>query len=599
MSKDELAQQTLELILAGHNLEVIALLNDATLLKFSEPLFYLRRGLAYKRLEEFDKALADYDIALELRPGYADAYHNRGILLDLMGEYDKAIADFTKSIEIKPDDESYNCRGNSWDNKREFERAIADYTKAIEMNPGHVHAHNNLGIAWDNKGDYERALLWFNKAIGLDPTDPLPYLNRGAVYEHMNEPEKGLQDYNKALQLKPDFSHAYAQIGTLLTAQKKYSEAISYYDLACKYAPHSKNFQRLLDEAKAKLGEAVEVNSKSDSFSARYVESAITALSEDEKKPIRIACAKINEQITAIRQLIVYKGNESVVHYTQLKTADILVTNRDAKLRYSNVVFMNDPEEGKVLIEHLLPATIKNAFELGKLKEDNNIYLGSFLPEDKADYLVMWRTYGKNELNEEAAGCSITIKRTFFDYEDRGLYADMRPTDIDPTEKQALYHVLYYDKKKKALIADGNEFLITQISTCITNLQKELEGLISLKEPQDIADDSTKNSAINKFVFRYVSELCYFFKSADYHFEKELRVIKYYMPHDSNVKVDMSTAILPRKLYIESTQKARPYIAGVILGPKVPHPERWTYLDAVMKQAGLEIALEASKCKFQ
>jgi hypothetical protein len=385
----------------------------------------------------------------------------------------------------------------------------------------------------------------------------------------------------------------------MLSEQGKHEEALKHYELAYKHSPHSKYFRKLLDEAKAKLGEAADVSDEDTGFSARYVENEIRDLSEKEKRPIRKACAAVNERVEQIRKMIAYKGTEPVVHYTQLRIADIVVMNKDARLRYSNVVFMNDPEEGKILVDFLLDSSLKNAFEKGKLEEDNNIYLGSFLPEDKADYLVMWRTYGKNEMNEEATGCSITLQRKFFDNEDTGLYTDMRSGDTDPTERQALYHVLYFDKAKGTLVMEGNKEMIRGVNKAMKELKSQLATLISLKDKKDKKDEGAKNSAINKFIYRYVSELTYFFKSADYQFERELRVIKYYLPGDAAVKTDLYSTVLPRRLYIESTNHVRPNISRIILGPKVLHPERWMYLDAVMKQNNHDIDLEHSKVKFQ
>ncbi|HLP22341.1 MAG TPA: tetratricopeptide repeat protein [Chitinophagales bacterium] len=600
MTLTELNEITLDLVLKGEYQKVIELLNNDALLQYPEAPFFLRRGVAYKNLEQYDKAIADYNRALELKPGYADAYHNRARVWERKGEFDKAIEDYSRAIELNPGDaEYYNGRGVTSDSKGKFQDAIADYLKAIELDPTYLDAYNNLGVAYHNLKQYDKALDCYNIVINLDATYPLPYLNRGATYEDLGRFDIANADYNKALQLRPGYPEAYAHIGKSYTRRGNYVGALHYFEEAYKYAPYSKYFKKLRDEAKARAGEAVSTNTEDIRFSANYVEKAIAELPEEEKRPLRQACALINERVEHIRSLIVYKGTAPVVHYTQLRTADIMVMNSEARLRYSNVVFMNDPEEGKVLLDFMLDTPMRTAFERGTRQEDNNIYLGSFLPEEKDDYLVMWRTYGKNELKEEAAGCSLTFRRTFFDKQDAGLYTDMQFGEIDPTDRQALYHVLYYDKEKRMIVSEGNKEMVDQVNTEMTNLKFELAALLSLKDPADTNDESKKNAAINKFMYRYVSELRYFFKSADYQFEKELRVIKFYMPHDPAVKTDQRGNELPRRLYIESTNLARPNISKIVLGPKVPHPERWMYLDVVMKQNSHETKMEFSKCKFQ
>src|SRR6516165_4910804 len=61
---------------------------------------YNNRGLAYDGKEEHDRAIADFDRAIELNPDDAVAYDNRGYVYDAKGDQDRAIADYDKSIEL-------------------------------------------------------------------------------------------------------------------------------------------------------------------------------------------------------------------------------------------------------------------------------------------------------------------------------------------------------------------------------------------------------------------------------------------------------------------------------------------------------------------
>ena len=50
------------------------------------PLAYLQRGRTWNRLGEAEKALADYDRALELEPRWAEALNERGLTPRSAGE---------------------------------------------------------------------------------------------------------------------------------------------------------------------------------------------------------------------------------------------------------------------------------------------------------------------------------------------------------------------------------------------------------------------------------------------------------------------------------------------------------------------------------
>jgi tetratricopeptide (TPR) repeat protein len=62
-----------------------------------------RRGIAYARKGDFDRAIADYDEALRIKPDYAEALKNRGIAYEKKGDFDRAIADYDEALRIKPD----------------------------------------------------------------------------------------------------------------------------------------------------------------------------------------------------------------------------------------------------------------------------------------------------------------------------------------------------------------------------------------------------------------------------------------------------------------------------------------------------------------
>ena len=75
------------------------------------------------------------------------------------GDYDRAIADYNKALELDPKDATaYNNRGFTYDNKGDYDKAIADYDAAIRLNPEYARAYNNRGFTYDKKGDYDRAI---------------------------------------------------------------------------------------------------------------------------------------------------------------------------------------------------------------------------------------------------------------------------------------------------------------------------------------------------------------------------------------------------------------------------------------------------------
>jgi Tfp pilus assembly protein PilF len=63
---------------------------------------YLEEALVWLRAEEFERALAGFEHALELNPKYPDLHNFRGITLCELERFEEAVAAFRRSAELCP-----------------------------------------------------------------------------------------------------------------------------------------------------------------------------------------------------------------------------------------------------------------------------------------------------------------------------------------------------------------------------------------------------------------------------------------------------------------------------------------------------------------
>lgn len=96
---------------------------------------------------QYEKALADYNKAIELEDTNSTAYNNRGVIWESLGFPDKALADYDKAIALKPNGAvSYKNRADLYETLNEFSKALEDYTAALDKDPKYPAAYNNRGF---------------------------------------------------------------------------------------------------------------------------------------------------------------------------------------------------------------------------------------------------------------------------------------------------------------------------------------------------------------------------------------------------------------------------------------------------------------------
>ncbi|NEQ35854.1 MAG: tetratricopeptide repeat protein [Okeania sp. SIO3I5] len=253
--------------------EVVENVDNVTPSQIKDAESYYDRGAKHYKQGEYEKALADFNQAIQLNPKLAKAYNDRGIVYRKQGKYEKAIADYNQAIQINPEDaDYYNNRGIVYKKQGEYEKALADYSQAIQLNPEYHYAYYNRGIAYDDLGEYEKALADYNQAIQINPEDADYYNNRGIVYKKQGEYEKALADYNQAIQINPEDADYYNGRGNVYSDQGEYEKALADYNQAIQLNPkyhHAYNSrglvyynQRKYEKALANYNQAIQLNPK-------------------------------------------------------------------------------------------------------------------------------------------------------------------------------------------------------------------------------------------------------------------------------------------------------------------------------------------------
>ena len=317
-------------------------------------------------------------------------------------------------------------------------------------------------------------------------------------------------------------------------------------------------------------------------------------------------------------------------HYTKGSVLQSLLDQKEessfsivGKTRLNNANYMNDPEEG-IIIEKILGLDRRDALE------PSSWFLMSFTI--KTDDLAMWSQYGddakgvclvlreddfsrftsfndvswrrekvslefsdkiylmKSELN---SGFEKSVFRSESENSDDTVNDE--GTEPNSEEKDSvskgnvdyLYRIAYVNDS-------GGKFSIEKTELFNDYEIKNLETLLkALKEKLD-KDLNKGDYFYQKAISDCIEEIRYLFKSVDYKYEDELRILRYANldPSNEEIKIDKSSGI--GKLYVERENPIQ--IAEVIFGPKFANPE---YVTPLLKLLDKDIAFKKSTIKFR
>ena len=311
-------------------------------------------------------------------------------------------------------------------------------------------------------------------------------------------------------------------------------------------------------------------------------------------------------------------------HYTSGEALQSILGKKDTapfsisgKTRLNNANYMNDPEEG-VILEKILNLEKRNPLE------PSSWFLMSFT--SKTDDLAMWSQYGNN-----AEGICIVLKENDFaryhslsdlpwyqKNSDKQIGHKMKSSveiqndnSLNESDKEKstrgnesvqnyedkhstlnndtdyLYRVAYVHYSNDQFDIEESELFTNEE---VTRLKELLEDLKSELRNYKNSEDSFYKKAIADCI----EEIRYLFKSVDYKYEEELRILQYanLIPDNNKIKIDYSPEF--GKLYLERKENIQ--IDEVIFGPKFPNPE---YVTPLLKLLDKEIKYKKSTIKFR
>jgi tetratricopeptide (TPR) repeat protein len=115
--------------------------------------------------------------------GYAQSHYRLGIIQEKKGQFDEALENYSIAVEMDPSLASAHVNlGIILSRRQSFDEAKPPLLRAIELDPDYAKAYYNLGLVYSEQAKHDSALVMMDAAIRLRPGYHLAALGKAGIY---------------------------------------------------------------------------------------------------------------------------------------------------------------------------------------------------------------------------------------------------------------------------------------------------------------------------------------------------------------------------------------------------------------------------------
>lgn len=177
----------------------------------------LSHAIRRHRAGDLRAAEAAYAARLRVCADDPDALHFLGVLRHQQQRSDDAIALITQALDISPGYvDAWNNLGNVCKQSGRLEQAEQAYRRALALDAAHAGAWNNLGVVLAATRRAAEGVAALQEAIRLEPSMADAYFNLGGAFRTCGTLREAIAAYCRVLELDPGHARAHEMLGRVL-----------------------------------------------------------------------------------------------------------------------------------------------------------------------------------------------------------------------------------------------------------------------------------------------------------------------------------------------------------------------------------------------
>jgi tetratricopeptide (TPR) repeat protein len=198
--------------------------------QFVEAEDYVQLGSLYAQQQQWQQAIARYEVALQVDPTSTSARWGLADALSGNGKTFEALEHWYQVLVLSPYEataEGHCSLGNLFKQYGDWERAKTCYKQAIDQDSACAEAYYQLAEYLKTLGCWNEAIERYRQAIVLDPHFPWSRFSLTEILLQQEQWDEVIAVSESTIALQQDLPWAYSQLGRAFLAQGRMTQAIA------------------------------------------------------------------------------------------------------------------------------------------------------------------------------------------------------------------------------------------------------------------------------------------------------------------------------------------------------------------------------------
>jgi len=216
---------------------------------------YVIRGQGYSLKNDLDRAIADFDKAIELNPKSSDGFRFRGLAHFSKQDYERALTDFNSAILLRPNYRSaYYNRALVFLAKEDLTQAGADLDEAARIGPRTSNIIFLRATVYKNQKDWKHAIELFGGVIDdkAAVNRNIALVERGLAYMKLGQEFRAIGDFDRVVREFSSFGYGYYARASFYEERGDLARAMEDCGMGIRYNPglrdENKRCSRLIEK---------------------------------------------------------------------------------------------------------------------------------------------------------------------------------------------------------------------------------------------------------------------------------------------------------------------------------------------------------------